>query len=330
MPADRSVEHDRPVDELDELRRAWTRSCDAVTNAAAVVVATRSGVLAALAAEHDPAGIARATGCDRRGVELVLDVLVDTGVVVHGREGYRLASGGPSADEIASRMDAVEHLARTGRPVMRVDEPTGAGRAYPGVVVRLGRLVEDVARELAENQCAGRATPPRVLDVAAGAAPFAIAFARAGATVTALDLPDVAPTTEASIAAAGIDGVRVLGGDLFEVAIDDRFDIVVLAGFCRLVGPERAATAIARCASWLAAGGTLVVVDAVDTLDTRRRGLARYALDLATRTATGRPHGYPSYGAWFAAAGLVGLDLTTTDRPEISLISARLPEGAGA
>lgn len=329
MPASPRMADDRDMHGVGATGDTWLRGGDVVTTAAAVVAASRTGVLDAIDAGRDAAAIAHACGCDRRAVGLVLDVLVDAGLVHEHRGVYALPDSGPGAAEIRSRLESIEHLLRTGAPSIRVDDAGEAGRAYPDVVGRLAVLVEDLAHQLAAELCRDRATSPQVLDVAAGAAPFAIAFARVGAAVTALDLPGVVPTTRAAIAAAGLsDEVTVVGGDLFEVDLADRFDIVVVAGFCRLVNGDRAARAIARCAGWLSPGGTLVVVDAVDTLDTRRRGLARYALGLATRTATGRPHSYPSYGAWFAAAGLTGIHLTTTHRPEISVISATAPEGA--
>lgn len=310
---------------------SWTAAIDAVLAAAAITTASRTGVLAALETEHDIAGLAHATGCDRRGIELLLAVLVDSGVVAQHAGGYSLPAGGPSPEHVAHQIEAVDRLVRSGRPSVSLDDPAAAEQAYPKMVAELGRIVEPVAEMLAATYARtrghdGRAA--RVLDAAAGAAPYASAFARAGASVTALDLPGVLDATRASLAAAGLDdAVQTVPGDLFDVELDEEFDVVVLAGFCRLFGPERAAAAITRCASWLAPGGTLLLVDAVDTLDTRRRGIARYALGLATRTATGRTHSLSAYGTWLAAAGLTNISLTTTDRAELSVISATLDPG---
>ena len=165
-----------------------------------------------------------------------------------------------------------------------------------------------------------------VLEVAAGQAPYGRACSARGMEVTALDLPPVIDRLRSAesreSAGDGAARLRLVAGNVFDVDLRDRYDAVIVAGFCRLHGAEANQRLFERCRSWLQPGGRLVVVDAVASPDATRRGLGLYALGLATRAGSGRVHGVEDYRSWFARAGCGPVRVHEMDRPELTVMWA--------
>lgn len=128
--------------------------------------------------------------------------------------------------------------------------------------------------------------PATVLDGGCGTGRVAIELARRGVAVVGVDSdPDMIAAARAkSTGRAPAAALRWLVADLAELALDERFDVVVLAGNVVPYVPEPdRARAVAACAAHLVPGGRLI---------------AGFTL---------RP-GWPAldeYDAWCAAAGLV-------------------------
>lgn len=97
--------------------------------------------------------------------------------------------------------------------------------------------------------------PGSVLDGGCGTGRVAIELARRGVAALGVDSdPDMVAAAEAKNTA-----VRFARVDLAELALPDRFDLVLLAGnVVPYVPTGRRAAAIARCAAHLAPGGRLI------------------------------------------------------------------------
>ncbi len=97
--------------------------------------------------------------------------------------------------------------------------------------------------------------PRSVLDAGCGTGRVAVELARRGVAVVGVDSdPDMI-----EVARAKAPGLRWILADLAELALPDRFDVVVLAGnVVPYVDAERRAAAVAACARHVAPGGVLV------------------------------------------------------------------------
>ena len=97
--------------------------------------------------------------------------------------------------------------------------------------------------------------PDTVLDAGCGTGRIAVELARRGVAVVGVDSdPDMI-----DVARAKAPDLRWIVADLAELALPERFDVVLLAGnVVPYVSPERRPHAVAACARHLAAGGLLV------------------------------------------------------------------------
>jgi SAM-dependent methyltransferase len=94
-----------------------------------------------------------------------------------------------------------------------------------------------------------------VLDAGCGTGRVAIELSRRGFAVTGLDI-DAAMLSSARAKAPDLTWVE---GDLAGTALDDRFDVVVLAGNVLIfVAPGTEADVVARCAEHLRPGGLVI------------------------------------------------------------------------
>jgi SAM-dependent methyltransferase len=144
---------------------------------------------------------------------------------------------------------------------------------------RWERLAADGVDPHGEAALVHSYAPRTVLDAGCGTGRVAVELARRGIGVVGVDAdPDMI-----GVARAKAPDLRWVVADLAELALPDRFDVVVLAGnVVPYVAADRRARAVAACARHLADGGVLV---------------AGFSLrpdwpDLA------------AYDAWCAAAGL--------------------------
>jgi SAM-dependent methyltransferase len=128
--------------------------------------------------------------------------------------------------------------------------------------------------------------PKTVLDAGCGTGRVAIELARRGVDVVGVE-PDPSMLSTASRLAPGLTWVR---GDMVDIKLDRRFDVVVMAGNVPLFTPPGTQTAlVAGCARHLRPGGRLVCGFQLD----RGYGLADYddhcraaGLELVERWAT--------------------------------------------
>lgn len=155
---------------------------------------------------------------------------------------------------------------------------------------------------------------PRVLDLGAGGAPWALAIlaGNPGATAVVNDLPGVLPVAERRAAEQGLaDRIEWLPGDFYEVAIeDDSFDIVVLGHVCRTEGEERSRQLIARAMRALRPEGTLVLADYFCDVDRKLNphGVLMGATMMAS-TVHGNAFTAQQYFEWIRDAGFESIRL---------------------
>ncbi len=299
-----------------------------IAAAGALDAAGETGVLDALAeSPHTATEVADRCGLDRDLVTLLLDALCAVGAVMRD-DGTRY-----SARIDASRVEHAHQLwqflpkaLREGGTAFDVSDTAVAATGYPKVAEHIASIAEPLRPEVT-RALAG--TGPRVLDLAAGNAPWTRALAATDPRlrVTAVVLPDGLAVTERVVEADGLGGrFDFIAGSIFDVDLGGPYDLILLAAVCRLFGPERNAHLLARAARSLDRGGTIAILDAIPDVD-RADGQsnALYALNLALRTSEGGIHSFSSYANWLYAAGLTGIELNVLSLPELSLIRATRP-----
>jgi SAM-dependent methyltransferase len=159
-----------------------------------------------------------------------------------------------------------------------------------------------------------RRVAPRVLDLGAGAAPWAIAILTACPDGTAVvnDLADVLPVAGRTIAEHGLeDRVELRPGDFHEVMIEDgAYDIVVLGHVLRTEGAAGAQHLVRRAAAALRPEGTLIVADYFCD-DTRKATPFSVLMGVTMLAATERGYTftYAEVSGWLREAGLESIRL---------------------
>lgn len=279
------------------------RLLEALSTASAVNTADRLGVLDVLVTGPvDAETVAAACGISVRGATALLVALHGLGLAscddgVRFRVEQRVRAG------IKTFGAPLDDVLRSGKPLASGETAAGSAGFYPAMVDELAALLAP----LAEAAAALLDPPEHVLDLGAGAAPWSIALARRhpGATVTAVDLPEVAEVTRRAVKAAQLtDRVRVLGGDLFVADLPTDADLVLVANVCHLFEEETNLRLLARARACLRPGGTLAIVDVLPSEEPeQRRVVGLYGLGLLSRTGVGGVHSEVAYRRWLAAAG---------------------------
>ena len=306
----------------DETLRSPFWLHDAISTVRALDALRETGVVDALAEESASSDeLAHTLGLARRPLELALDVAERSGLV-EARDGRWTLADGAMARLLAVGANLASVL-RGGEPAEDASVAEDSSRLYAGIVERIGRFAGPLSHDLLPVL---RSPGQTVLEVAAGAAPWGRALCGddPDTTVTALDLPDVLSVTRAAVDAAGFtDRFGFVAGDVFEVEAIEPADLVLVPGFCRLLGEDQNRDLMARLAGWCRPGGRIGVIDAVSTPASRAAGLAGYELGLLTRTARSRCWSLDHYARWLTDAGFAHIELTPTARPELSLVTAR-------
>ena len=245
--------------------------------------------------------LAARLGAAPRDLAAVLDGLVVLGLLEQVDDRYLLndtaerylLSDGPAtmaalvalAPGPHDNWRALPSTIRGGRPPRPVDR---SAEFYRPLVRATFPTQHRAARRAAGMIGWGR-TPgaPRVLDLGAGGAPWAMALLEhPAATAVVNDLPGVIEEAATRAAEAGVaDRVELRPGSYHDVELEDgEFDAVVLGHVCRAEGEAASRRLVARSWSALRPGGRLLLADYF--ADNRRKHNTFGVLMGATMTAS--------------------------------------------
>ena len=173
------------------------------------------------------------------------------------------------------------------------------------------------------NRCATRADlqvrysaldRPRVLDLGAGGAPWAIAVleANSGASAVVNDLDGVIDVARAKVAERGLEErCEFRAGDFHTIDLEDaHYDLVVLGHVCRTEGVEGARHLVERSYAALRPGGRLLLGD---YFCDEQRSQAHHALmmgvTMMASTRAGATFTFGEVSGWLLAAGFDAIRL---------------------
>ncbi len=290
--------------------------------------------------------VATACGADLRGITSLLDALVALGYVEKKKDArYKLtelaatflvptspAFMGAMVEETRMTMPGwmkLGEIVKSGKPIVAVDTHADASQFFPKLVRAIFPMSYGGARAavdaLSKKQKKGVA---QILDVAAGAAPWSIAFAQAlpEARVTAVDFPEVVPVAKEFAARFGVaDRYEFVEGNLREVDFGrERFDLAILGHILHTEGDLWSKKLIERSARALKRGGMLLIAEM--TPDEDRRGPVMpllFGLNMLVHTEDGGVFTYGEIRAWLKSAGFRKVERLPVNAPSPLILATK-------
>lgn len=285
--------------------------------------------------KHAAKEIARAAGSSPRATERLLDALVGLGYLNKKNGSYNLE---PVAEQfLVSGKESyiggfvyetkmtwagwgqLGEIVKTGRPISAVDTETDAKAFFPKLVEAIFPMSYHAARFAAEALPEkNRKRIKKILDVAAGAAPWSIAFAQAitDARVTALDYPEVAPVARQFAEKFGVaDRFDYIEGNMREIDFGrNRYDLVILGHVIHVEGEKLGKKLIKKAYRALNENGLLLIAEMVPN-DTRTGPPLPllFALNMIAHTEAGDVFTMKEYREWLKDAGFK--KVSTIDAP---------------
>lgn len=291
--------------------------------ARALQAAIELGVFDALKESGDAARIARATRCDTRATELLLNALVAIGVLDKTESNYSLNETSSaylvkSSPKFLGGMIAfdsslwrtwgdLEQAVRTGKPARAPDmyqndaEETERFIAAMDSLVRARGDAEVVAGTLDFGGVG------EMLDVGSGPATYPIAFCRKHPALraTIFDLPATLKVTEKFVRASDVsERIKLIPGDYRTDKMPGRYQLAFLSNIIHGDGAADNQRLAAKLYGCLDRGGRIVVKDHIldDSLAHPAAG-AVFSLLMLLTTAQGRCYSFNEVKAWLEKAG---------------------------
>lgn len=235
-------------------------SCEDVVSATAI--ATRAPVVLA-----PSMNVAMADAPSvRRNVETLIE---DGFIVVHPTTGHEVAHAPgertpmrgtmPNPPEFVAILRAVIATAPPRREPIAASLATSWDERYRDPIETRpwdGEALDEGLQACVERVCAGRSSL-RALDLGCGSGLLAVALARLGCAVTAVDLSERALAMGRE--REGGERVRWLCADVMSATLAGRFDFVCDRALLHVLAPSAQRTYAQRVARWLADGGAMVL-----------------------------------------------------------------------
>lgn len=282
-----------------------------------VFAALRSGPLNA-------AGLAAATGGRENILTALLDAAVAAGILelteggaYAAPEGHLQVLGSAEAPEhlgewlsflgaMLPALSALPETVRTGRPAgSMVDGSERDNRPAQAMTAAMDAYARTRGLEFIDAlDLDGVGT---LLDVGCGPGTYSLALVERDPALHAilLDLPGPIEHASGLVAERGLRSrVTLAAQDAFGYEPPEPVDLILISNVCHMLGPERSAALVARCARWVRPGGRLVIqAEYLDGQRTSPRWPAFLNLIMQATTEGGRNHTIAETTAWLTAGG---------------------------
>ena len=285
--------------------------------------------------------VARALGCEPRGIRTLLDALVALdalakrdGTYANTPTSARYLVAGAQDDATAAlrhnlslwaSWSTLTEVVRRGRPAPR---PEMKDRGDDWTVPFIAAMHRNAAlRAPLVARSLGVAGVRRLIDIGGGSAAYSIAFAKESATLEAdvLDIPSVVPIAQRHIEEAGLSGrVRPRAGDLRRDAFGVGYDLALLSAICHMLGPDENRDLLGRVFAALSPGGRVAIQDHVMAEDrTAPRAGALFAVNMLVGTPQGGTYTESEYRAWLGEVGFTQIERVKLGGPNDLIVAVR-------
>ena len=295
-----------------------------------------------MAGEHLTAdAVARRLKCDRRGVTILLDVLVALGFLAKRRDRYCVPPGVAKAltrhgaDSVLAmvqhqgnclrRWDQLAQAVKTGKPAQcepSIRGKRGDTKSFIGAMHDINaRVAAPLVRDIQPLPFR------RVLDVGGGSGTWTIALLRANpaAKATLFDLPRVIPLARKRLAQAGLlSRVSLVAGDFSQDPLPQGCDLTWVSAIVHQNSRGQNRELFRNIHRALDNGGRIAIRDIVMELS-RTAPIAGvlFAVNMLVATAGGGTFTFEELQADLKVAGFVGARLVRRDEGMHSVIVAR-------
>ena len=274
----------------------------------------------------DAAALAQRCGTSERGMRILCDFLVISGVLAKEGTQYKhtptsatfLDPKSPACMATVTRFlsnpamrvpyDRLADVVRAGRTTME-----GAGTVEPENPVwvefakSMAPMMAPVAGPMAALALEGRSGPVKVLDIAAGHGLFGIAAAKQNpqAQITAVDWAPVLEVALENATKAGVaDRYTRLPGSAFDVEFGGPYDAVLLTNFLHHFDLPTCVGLLQKIHAALKPGGCLATLEMVPNDDRVSPPMpAAFAMTMLTSTAAGDAYTLRELTAMYEEAG---------------------------
>ena len=252
-----------------------------------------------------------ATGINHRALWIVTEALVSLGYLEHDKEKINITQ------ECYATLYDKESPKYQGFAFMHVYNLFPAWLNLPNIlkpykpklnqevteepnyyIEAMSHYAQEDAIRIADYCLQGLTAEPEVLDIGGGPLTISKAFARRGAKVTILDLPDVVEMMEPEID-QGLS-IKMVRGDFTVSLPDGPFHLAYLGNICHIFGEEVNRKLFKDVAGKLISGGRIIINDFI-----RGTGpeAAIFAVNMLVNTDTGGTWTFEQYKTWLEDAG---------------------------
>ena len=268
--------------------------------------------------------VATATGASIRGLTAIMNVLVGLNFLAKdANEAYSLTpesaaflvSTKPSfqggilrhaSSQLIPKWLGINEVVATGKPAHSVNQQDDGSAFFKEFVVDIFPMSYPSAQALAQSLNLD-GEPTSVLDLAAGSGVWGIALAQRSpqVRVTAVDWPDVIPTTQKTVARFNLtDRFSYTPGDLLSADFGTNHNVATLGHILHSEGEDRSRKLLAKVFQSLAPGGTIAIAEFLVNAD-RTGPVASlfFAVNMLVNTDEGGTYSFEEISAWLTEAG---------------------------
>jgi ubiquinone/menaquinone biosynthesis C-methylase UbiE len=268
--------------------------------------------------------VATATGASVRGLTAIMNVLVGLQFLAKdAHEAYSLTpesaaflvSTKPSfqggflrhaSSQLIPKWLELNQVVATGKPASSVNQQGEGSEFFKEFVVDILPMSFPSAQALAQSLNLN-GQPTSVLDLAAGSGVWGIALAQSSpqVRVTAVDWPDVIPTTQKTVARFNLaDRFSYVPGDLLSADFGTNHNVATLGHILHSEGEARSRKLLAKVFQSLAPGGTIAIAEFLVNAD--RTGPVNglfFAVNMLINTDEGNTYSFEEISSWLTEAG---------------------------
>lgn len=290
---------------------------------------------------HTPDEIARAAGLSPRGTRALLDALVSIELLSVADDRYEntpeaaefLVEGKSSFSGAFAKMSVREltkwaqlpKVVKTGMPAEDVDVEDNP--FWEELVLSIAPGSRPLAQAAAARLNIAEAGPITMLDVGGGSGVYSAVFLGKNpqAQATQIDWENVNRVARSFVAGHDVaDRFHTIDGDFRKLDFGaGHYDVVIFSHIAHMEPPSENVHLFRKCRKALKDGGTLVVVDFVQSDDRAGPPFALlFHLNMLVNTHAGATYGQSEYRDWLAEAGFHDVTIEPTEGPA-SLVYAR-------